>query len=58
MSRELQWQVHATSPTGAVMVFGVPAPDGDQAMALAMERLPFDPSAISVTQIPDRPRFR
>lgn len=49
-----QWQVRAESVTGAVMMFGLAAPDGDQAFEKALQRLPFDPHKISVTEIENR----
>ena len=46
-----QWQARAESGSGAILVFGLTAPDGDSAEAEAMRLAPFDPVRLAVTEI-------
>ena len=50
-----QWQVRATSDSGAVMTFGLAAADRDRAVLAALERLPWQPRAFSVDPVPLAP---
>lgn len=47
-----QWQVNATGPDGAVMVFGLEAGDGAEAILAAIQRLPWSGGGpVEVTEL-------
>lgn len=46
-----QYQVRAESDAGAIMTFGLRAPDDPHAMVTALERLPWTPKAIRVDPV-------
>jgi hypothetical protein len=54
------WQAKATGPDGAVMTFGLEAADQENAVELAVARMPFpsSPENITVTEIPPRAERR
>lgn len=46
-----QWQARVESASGAIVMFGLVAADGDAAEAEAMRLAPFDPVRLAVTEL-------